>query len=291
MAATRHLPRGVWDPAAQLAGAALSRFPVPAVKQWMLNAETMTGTPPCHAQTRRAVVSWARTLVTSMQLPGWSRERIDQQVDFGPGQFQVLRDAVATRGAVVALPHMASWDLAGAWVAGRGVPISTVAEQLPDAEFELFVRTRERLGMKGYGHRQPQVASRLVADLREGRLISLVADRDFSRRGVAVNWLTATGPVPGSMPPGPAHLAVLTGAALVGVVCSYTSPDRMRIEFSPVLEPADQATSRERAAALTCRLAEWFSPRIAAQVHDWHMFQPFFTGLGADPARTTGTLS
>lgn len=281
MGAVRHLPRALWWPGAQLAGAVLARVPSRPVRQWMLNAETMTGAPPTPAQTRRAVVSWMRTTVTSMKLPGWSADEIERRVDYDPADLEMLRRAVLGRGAVVALPHMGSWDLAGAWVACHGVPISAVAEQLPDAEFELFVRTRRRLGMRVYGHRDPQVMRRLLDDLGEGRLVTLVSDRDFSRRGVPVSWTTAGGPVAGSMPPGPAHLAVLTGAALIGVACSYLGPDRMRIEFSEILEPGEEATSRERAAALTGRLADWFSPRIRARVEDWHMFQPFFAGVRA----------
>lgn len=281
MGAVRHLPRALWWPGAQLAGTALARVPTRPVRQWMLNAETMTGRPPTPVQIRRAVVSWMRTSVTSMQLPDWSTDEIDRQVDYDPARFKVLSTAMRERGVVVALPHMGSWDLAAAWVAGRGVPVSAVAEQLPDAEFALFVRTRQRLGMRVYGHRDPQVMRRLLEDLGEGRLVALVADRDFSRRGVPVRWTTAHGPIPGSMPPGPAHLAVLTGAALIGAVCSYLGPDRMYIEFSDILEPGEEATSRERADALTGRLADWFSPRIRAQIQDWHMFQPFFAGVRA----------
>jgi KDO2-lipid IV(A) lauroyltransferase len=155
MGAVRHLPRALWWPGAQLAGAVLARVPSRPVRQWMLNAETMTGAPPTPAQTRRAVVSWMRTTVTSMKLPGWSADEIERRVDYDPADLEMLRRAVLGRGAVVALPHMGSWDLAGAWVACHGVPISAVAEQLPDAEFELFARTRRRLGMRVYGHRDP----------------------------------------------------------------------------------------------------------------------------------------
>ncbi len=281
MAAAGRLPRGIWQPGAELAGAVLARRPAAPVRRWQLNAETMTGRRPTPAQTRRAVVSWTRTTVTSMQLPSWPGERIDRTVDYDPRQFDALRTAFLGRGAVVAVPHMGSWDLAGAWVARRGIPVTTVAEQLPEAQFRLFVRTREELGMRVHGHREPEVARRLAEDLGGGRLVCLVADRDFSRRGVPVDWQAAGGPVPGSMPPGPAHLAMLTGAALFAAACTYTGPDRMRIEFSPILDPAPSGTRRERAGELTGRLASWFSRRIRDDVEDWHMFQPFFDGTRA----------
>lgn len=271
-----HLPDSLWRPGAQLAGSVLARFPTAGVRRWRGNAQTMTGQRPSPAQTRRAVVSWMRTTVTSMQLSRWSGERIDATVDHDPAQLQALRRACRDRGALVALPHMGSWDLAGAWVARRGMPVTTVAEHLPEAEFRLFVRTRERLGMRVLGYREPGTVRHLVEDLSGHRLVCLVADRDLSGGGVPVGWATADGPVPGSMPAGPAHLAVLTGAALIGAACSYRGPDRMRIEFSPILEPAAGGTSRQRVGQLTERLAEWFSAQIRDQVCDWHMFQPFF---------------
>ena len=46
----------------------------------------------------------------------------------------------AFAGAVIALPHSGNWDLAGAWAVHSGMPVTTVAERLADADFgELYV--------------------------------------------------------------------------------------------------------------------------------------------------------
>lgn len=278
-AALGHLPRALWLPGAEAAGALMGRCPPAPVRQWMLNAEVMTGRRPAPARVRRAVVSWMRTSVTSMQLPRWSAAGIRDAVIWDGDGLARLHRAFTTRGAVVALPHMGSWDLAGAAVAGRGMPVTTVAERLPEPRFELFVAARERLGMRVHAHDEPGVMRYLMDDVTSGRLVCLVADRDFSRRGVPVAWDTGRGPVPGSMPPGPAHLAVMTGAALIGAACHYTDAGHMRIDLSAVLEPPSRGTTRERAGELTGRLAGWMSTRVRAHVEDWHMFQPFFEGV------------
>ena len=56
----------------------------------------------------------------------------------------VLRTAYAGPGAVVALPHSGNWDLAGAWACLTGMPVTTVAEQLSEAEYAAFMAFRER---------------------------------------------------------------------------------------------------------------------------------------------------
>lgn len=275
----RYCPRALWQPLSQAGGAVMGVHPATPVRQWMLNAEVMSGVRPGAAQVRAAVASWARTQVTSMQLPRWSPARIASAVSWDPDALGRLREAFEAGGAVVALPHMGSWDLAGAWVAGRGMPVTTVAERLPDPEFDLFVRTRNRLGMRVYPHNDPRVMRHLIDDVTSGRLVCLVADRDLSGSGIPIHWRSARGPVAGRIPPGPAHLSVMTGAALIGASCHYTDPTHMRIDFSPVLEPATAGTAHRRAEMLTGRLAEWFSMRIRDHVEDWHMFQPVFEGV------------
>ena len=50
--------------------------------------------------------------------------------------------------AIVALPHMANWDLAGAWACLTGMPVTTVAERLrPESLYNRFVDYRRQLGM------------------------------------------------------------------------------------------------------------------------------------------------
>ena len=64
----------------------------------------------------------------------------------------------------------------------------------------------------------------LVDRVRAGRFVPLLADRDLSRHGVAVDLLGE----PASLPTGPARLAQLTGAPLLPITCDYEPPRRRR---------------------------------------------------------------
>src|SRR5947208_3332257 len=117
------------------------------------------------------------------------------------------------RGVVMALPHMGNWDAAGHWLAINGYRMTAVAEELkPQSVFELFYRHRRALGMDivplSSGRK---VGERLVTLLAANRVVTLLADRNISGRGVEVEMFGATR----KMPAGPAMLSLVTGAPLL----------------------------------------------------------------------------
>lgn len=271
LAAAERIPPSVWRPLARVGGAAAALRPPRALRQWQLNAQTITGQAPTRRQTAAAAASWARNLAESAQLSRWSAQDVLSTVLISDEDRTRLVEAHRAGGAVVALPHMGSWDLAGAWACLNGLPVATVAEQIP--EFEYFVRVRERLGFRVYGLGQPDLMARLEADQRAGRMSCLLSDRYFGRGGVDVAWPTADGPVPGRMPAGAAQLSLATGATLFGAASHYRGT-RMQLVISTAISGPD-VPSRNQA------LATFFATQIRAHVTDWHMLQPFFTGVRA----------
>ena len=77
---------------------------------------------------------------------------------------QPLRDGFrrGRSGAIVALPHMGNWDLAGAWACLTGMPVTTVAERLrPESLYDRFVAYRETARDGGHpAHRRRQPTRR-----------------------------------------------------------------------------------------------------------------------------------
>lgn len=277
LSAAGRIPERVWHPlVGGVAGLAARRPPRP-VRQWQLNLETATGVRPDAALTRAGLESWGRNLFESLQLGSWSPERVMDSILITPEDRSRLMDAHATTGAVAALPHLGNWDLGGAWACLEGMPIATVAEQLDPSEFRIFLEARERLGFTVYGHRQERLVDRLCADLRNGHLVALLADRDFSRTSVPALWPTPSGPVEVSMPPGPANIALRTGATLLGIACSYEGP-RMRLVVS---EPIAHVTGEGGVEAMMQQVCDFFASQVSAHPEDWHMLQPFFRDVRA----------
>jgi lauroyl/myristoyl acyltransferase len=230
------------------------------------NLTGVTGQPAGETLVERAVESYLRNFYEVLALPGWSESEILRRVS--TVNEQTLRTAYAGPGAVVALPHSGNWDLAGAWACRTGMPVTTVAERLNDAEFNAFVTFRESLGMEVLSHRDPGVIADLIDAVRRGRLVCLLADRDLPGTGLPVRW----GDHQITMPAGPAVVARRAGAVLLPAVCQFTG-DGMRIVFG---DPVAAEPGRAGLVTMTQRVADFFAATIAQQPADWHMMQPFF---------------
>ncbi|MEV7413649.1 phosphatidylinositol mannoside acyltransferase [Streptomyces sp. NPDC089919] len=218
---------------------------------------------------RAGMRSYMRYWMESFRLPAWDAARIRADVEI-EGEHH-LRDGIASgRGVIVALPHLANWDLAGAWVTTYvGVPFTTVAERLkPETLYDRFVAYREGLGMEVLPHSGGAAFGTLARRLRSGGLICLVADRDLSASGVAVDFFGATA----RMPAGPALLAQQTGALLLPVTLWYDGT-RMKGRIHPPVEVPAEGTRVAKTAAMTQELATAFASGIAAHPQDWHMLQ------------------
>ncbi|MFN2590710.1 MAG: phosphatidylinositol mannoside acyltransferase [Actinomycetota bacterium] len=191
------------------------------------------------------------------------REHIDHALEAG-------------KGLILALPHMGNWDAAGHWLCLQGYRMTAVAEVLkPASVYELFLRHRRALGMGIVPLSDAGKTGReLVRLLGENEIITLVADRDLTGRGVRVEMFGA----PRLMPAGPAYLALMTGTPM-GAAAVFTTKDGWHCIIEPPLEFTPSGDTRADVTALTQLVAERFERFIAASPTDWHMFQPAWEEL------------
>lgn len=267
------LPVVRWTPISKTASRVAVKRQIKGIRQWSLNYEVIHGELPTREQQLAAAESWLRNTAGSLTLGKLTKQQIVEQVVVAEDQLAKYR-STAEQGVVLALPHLGNWDLAGAWSCAIGLPISSVAERLPAEDFRFFLELRSKLGMKIYAHDDVRVMEKLREDLAEGRVVALLADRDFSKRGISVKWKTRTGMVELTLPPGPAALASSTGSWLLPTA-TFFEGDLMRIEFG---EPISPETSVEDA---TQQLADFFSDQVIGHTPDWHLMQRFFPGVVA----------
>ncbi|MDX3526138.1 phosphatidylinositol mannoside acyltransferase [Streptomyces sp. ID05-39B] len=230
---------------------------------------------------RAGMRSYLRYWMESFRLPSWSPERIAS--GFEPKDLHHLTDGLAAgKGVVLALPHLANWDLAGAWVTTKlKTPFTTVAERLkPETLYDRFVAYREGLGMEVLPHSGGTAFGTLARRLREGGLVCLVADRDLSASGVEVEFFGATA----RMPAGPALLAQQTGALLLPVTLRYDDSPVMRGRIHPPIQVPESGTRAEQTSVMTQALADAFATGIADHPEDWHMLQRLWLA-DLDPAK------
>ncbi len=230
---------------------------------------------------RAGMRSYLRYWMESFRLPAWSRERVKS--GFDPKDLHFLTDGLAAgKGVVLALPHMANYDLAGAWVTtALETPFTTVAERLkPETLYDRFVAYREGLGMEVLPHSGGSAFGTLARRLRDGGLVCLVADRDLSASGVEVEFFGERT----RMPAGPALLAQQTGALLLPVTLWYDGSPVMQGRVHPPVEVPESGRRAEKTSVMTQALAYAFAGGIAEHPEDWHMLQRLWLA-DLDPAK------
>lgn len=222
---------------------------------------------------RAALRSYSRYWMESFRLPAMSPDQVVAATH--AHNEKLFRAKLADgKGLICALPHMANWDLAGAWAVTTGVDFTTVAERLEPADlFDKFVEYRESLGMEvlalSGGERAPFEV--LAERLREGRLLALLADRDLTEAGVEVDFFGGTT----KMPAGPALLAIRTGAPLMPVTLSYDDGGEigLHIHFGQIIESPATGDESKDVALMTQAVADYFAEGISRSPQDWHMLQ------------------
>ncbi|GAA3916459.1 phosphatidylinositol mannoside acyltransferase [Streptomyces gulbargensis] len=222
------------------------------------------------ALSRAGMRSYMRYWMESFRLPAWSTERVAGSVSIK--DIHVMEEALASgRGVVLALPHLANWDLAGVWVTrALGIPFTTVAERLrPESLYDRFVAYRESLGMEVVPHNGGAAFGTLARRLRAGGLVCLVADRDLSSSGSEVTFFGERARMPG----GPAMLAQQTGALLLPATLWYDDTPVMKGRIHAPVEVPESGTRAEKTSVMTQALADAFAEGIADHPEDWHMLQ------------------
>jgi KDO2-lipid IV(A) lauroyltransferase len=184
-----------------------------------------------------------------------SRDRLDAALSRG-------------RGAIMAVPHMGSWDMAGSYAGALGYRVSAVADRFPGSLNETVVATRQRFGMNVIMLGRAAVRP-LTEALRANHIVALLCDLEQGP-GVDVRFFGRHAVVPG----GPAALAIKTGAPLMPA-CQYaTKPGRYHIYLDPPLAVGEDET-KER---LMQRVIVRFEDFIRERPDQWYAFRPMFRG-------------
>jgi lauroyl/myristoyl acyltransferase len=231
---------------------------------------------------RRAMASAARYYAEVLELPRMKGHVIDSRMRMIGADPAFARIADPGR-IVVALGHSGNWDLVGAFTCRNLASITTVAEVLkPQKVFDEFVRFREGLGMTVLGNEGSATFRNLILAAKErGGVLALLADRDLSGSGIAVDmWGHRV-----RVAPGPAALAIATDTSLLPLAVYY---ERLRgrarraarsrwgtvMDFGPIV-PVPQGARLDRVPDMTQEWASFLAEGISRHPEDWHMLQRF----------------
>jgi len=220
-------------------------------------AQAMPHLPPRQVEriARAAYRHLAREALTMLRLGALSPDDVRERTRLHG--WDTFRDAVAReRGVVLVTGHLGNWEIGGAALAVRGVPIDVVAQRQSNPLFDAdVVAMRERLGMRVIERRE--APRRVTRSLRQGRVVAFVADQDAKRAGLFVPFMGRLA----STHRGPALFALRAGAPVfLGV--ALRAPDG---SYDVRLQPVEADRSGEPDAAMH-RLTAAFTAALEEQV-------------------------
>lgn len=189
------------------------------------------------------------------------------------GVADVYAARAAGRGVVLALPHLGTWDVAGAVAESIGLPVMAVAEDLPNRRIrDWFVAARRAMGIDVVIGGGADTTKTLMRHLQETGVVALVADRDVTGRGVEVEFFGELTTMPG----GPAALADRTGAAIFPVAPRFARGGGYHMVIEPELPLPDAETRPERIRLGTQAFARRVEEMIRHDPEQWHVIQPIW---------------
>ncbi len=175
------------------------------------------------------------------------------------------------KGVVVLSAHLGNWELGGVVTAILGYQFYVVALPHKDKKVDdLFNYQRESKGMKVVPLGRA-VAACLNA-LKENKMVGLAADRDFTEKGVIVDFFGR----PSCFPKGPAAFALKTGAAIVPAFMLRNEDDSFVLKIERPLEFIPSGKKDNDLVGIVRKYKVIFEDYIRRYPDQWYMFRRFW---------------
>jgi KDO2-lipid IV(A) lauroyltransferase len=188
------------------------------------------------------------------------------------GLERIIEAREEGRGMIYGLPHVGNWEVAAPVAVAEKVPVVAVAENLPNRCItDWFTEMRADFGIEiVLATGGTEVMRALEGALSANKAVALLADRDLKGRGVEVEFFGERT----TLPPGPATLAIRTGAPLFPVASYYEGDNGHFVVVRPAIPVPPEGTRSEKVQQMTQALAREMESLIRAAPDQWHLVQP-----------------
>jgi len=216
---------------------------------------------------RESYESLGRTTIETAVLPAFSREQVIAMFSRVDGWDIVERAMAAGRGVLFVTGHLGNWELAGSFMAARGIPIEAVARRMQNPLFDRYLtETRKRIGMSVI--HDADAVRRVPRAMRENHAVAFLVDQGAV--GLASTWVPFFGRY-AKTPRGPAVFALRLGAPVIFGAALRQPDGRYVLGFEEVkVQPTgDREADVDRIVAeYTATLERWI--RRAPGQYFWH---------------------
>ncbi len=223
---------------------------------------------------REAVVQLAResyehlgrTFIETALLDSIGKDGLQALVESVEG-WEEIEDVMARgRGAILVTGHIGNWELAGSYVAARGIPLDAIVRGMANPLFDAYINhTREAIGMTVV--HDSDAVRRTPRSLRGGRAVAFVADQ--GAMGLASTFVPFFGR-PAKTPRGAAVFAFRFDVPVVFVVALRNPNGRYKIVVERIEAPKTGDRDRDVdaiVARFTQHLEKWV--RVVPAQYFW----------------------
>jgi KDO2-lipid IV(A) lauroyltransferase len=216
---------------------------------------------------RASYANLGRTTAETALLPMYDAERIVALFDDVEGWSIVEERLARAKGLILVTGHLGNWELGGAYLAARGLPMQAVARHMENPLFDRYLTsTRERIGMR-IVHDEDAVR-RVPRALRTGQAVAFLVDQGAV--GLASTWVPFFKRL-AKTPRGPAVFALRLGTPMVFGAAIRQPSGRFRLYFEPIDTTSTgnlEADIERIVADYTAVLEQWV--RRAPEQYFWH---------------------
>jgi len=216
---------------------------------------------------RETYAQLGRTSVETAILPAYNAAEIVSLFEDVQG-WSIIEERLARgKGLILVTGHLGNWELGGAYLAARGVPIDVVARHMANPLFDRYLtRTRQQIGMEVV--HDEEAVRRVPRSLRSGRAVAFLVDQGAV--GLASTWVPFFGRY-AKTPRGPAVFALRLDAPIVFGAAVRRPSGRYQLTFEPidVAPTGDREADVDRIVAdYTSTLERWV--RRTPEQYFWH---------------------
>jgi KDO2-lipid IV(A) lauroyltransferase len=217
--------------------------------------------------TRESYAHLGRTSVETAILPAYSAADILGMFEDVQGWNIVEERLARGKGLIVVTGHLGNWELGGAYLAARGLPVDAVARHMANPLFDRYLTsTRQRIGMSVV--HDDEAVRRVPRSLRSGRAVAFLVDQGAV--GLASTWVPFFGRY-AKTPRGPAVFALRMDAPIVFGAAVRRPSGRYQLNFEAIdVSPTgDREADVDRIVAeYTLTLERWI--RRTPEQYFWH---------------------
>lgn len=220
------------------------------------------------ALARRAYAHLGRVAIETALVARLGRDGVLSLFEEQEDDFALVQRRMAEgRGVIAFTGHVGSWELAGAYLAARGIPIDAVARRMNNTLFDAYLnQARTDVGMTVVY--DDEAVRRIPRAMKQGRLVGLVADQGVM--GLASTFVPFFGR-PAKTPRGPAVFALRYKVPIlfISALLQPSGKYRLFVEEIPAVDTGDRDADVDATVARFTASLERMVRRYPEQ-YFWH---------------------